>query len=49
MVSLGLIMGIDNVNDFLKNKFLKKILTDTVKKEIIPSINFDSKIVKLFF
>ena len=34
MVSLGLMMGIDNVYDFLKNKFLKKILTDTVKMKL---------------
>ena len=49
MVSVGLIMGIDNVYDFLKNKFLKKILTDTVKKEIIPSINYDSKKLLNYF
>ena len=49
MVSLGLMMRIDNVCDFLKNKFLKKVLTDTVKKEIISSINYDSKKLLNYF
>lgn len=49
MVSLGIISNIDNVSDFLKNSFLKKILIDTVVNEIILSINHDSMELKKYF
>jgi tagaturonate reductase len=49
MVSLGIILNIDNVSDFLKNSFLKKILIDTVINEIILSINYDTRELKNYF
>ena len=49
MVSLGIISNIDNVSDFLKKSFLKKILIDTVVNEIILSINHDSMELKNYF
>ena len=49
MVSLGIILNINNVYSFLKNSFFKKFLINTVVNEIILSINYNTKELEKYF